>query len=64
MDIVLEGADSGEIKDEPKAPRILPFARSLPSAKALGHEILLAYQMNGTELPTAHGYPVRAVPRF
>ena len=61
VDIVLEGADSGEIKDEPKAPRILPFARSLPRAKALGHEILLAYQMNGTELPTAHGYPVRAV---
>jgi DMSO/TMAO reductase YedYZ molybdopterin-dependent catalytic subunit len=61
VDIVLEGADSGEIKDEPKAPRILPFARSLPRAKALRPEILLAYQMNGTELPTSHGYPVRAV---
>jgi DMSO/TMAO reductase YedYZ molybdopterin-dependent catalytic subunit len=61
VDIVLEGADSGDVKDEPKAPANLPFARSLPRAKALEPEILLAYQMNGTELPTSHGYPVRAV---
>ena len=61
VDVVLEGADSGEIKDPPKPAGPIHFARSLPIAKALAPETLLAYKMNGADLPGAHGFPLRAV---
>jgi DMSO/TMAO reductase YedYZ molybdopterin-dependent catalytic subunit len=61
VEVVLEGADAGAINDEPKSPGVIPFARSLPLAKALKPEVLLAYKMNWAELPAAHGFPVRAV---
>lgn len=61
VDVVLEGADSGEIKDPPKPAGPIHFARSLPIAKAMRPETLLAYKMNGVDLPRAHGFPVRAV---
>jgi DMSO/TMAO reductase YedYZ molybdopterin-dependent catalytic subunit len=62
VDVVLEGADSGEVKNEPKPPDSkLHFARGLPLAKALKAEVLLAYRMSGEELPVAHGFPLRAV---
>jgi DMSO/TMAO reductase YedYZ molybdopterin-dependent catalytic subunit len=58
-EIVLEGADRGTLED-PKAPRgELNFARSIPIEKA--SEVLLAYQMNGEDLPPEHGFPVRAI---
>ncbi|MET1020579.1 MAG: sulfite oxidase [Arthrobacter sp.] len=37
------------------------FARSLPIAEALRPDIVLAYQMNGSDLPPQHGYPLRLV---
>jgi DMSO/TMAO reductase YedYZ molybdopterin-dependent catalytic subunit len=61
VDVVLEGADRGEPKNEPKPGGPLAFARGLPLAKARGPEVLLAYKMNGAPLPPAHGRPVRAV---
>jgi DMSO/TMAO reductase YedYZ molybdopterin-dependent catalytic subunit len=61
VEVVLEGADSGEIKKEPLSPGKINYARSLPLAKALDREVLLAYQMNGEPLSPAHGYPLRAV---
>jgi len=61
VDVVLEGADSGEIKDPPKPAGAIHFARSLPLAKALNPDTLLAFKMNGAELPPSHGFPVRAV---
>jgi DMSO/TMAO reductase YedYZ molybdopterin-dependent catalytic subunit len=61
VEVVLEGADSGEVKTDPKSPGIIHFARGLPLAKARRPEVLLAHQMNGKELPPSHGYPVRAV---
>jgi DMSO/TMAO reductase YedYZ molybdopterin-dependent catalytic subunit len=61
VDVVLEGADRGEPKNEPKPAGTLAFARGLPLAKALRPEVLLAYKMNGAPLPPAHGRPVRAV---
>jgi DMSO/TMAO reductase YedYZ molybdopterin-dependent catalytic subunit len=61
VDVVLEGADRGEPKNEPKPAGPLAFARGLPLAKALRPEVLLAYQMNGSPLTPGHGYPVRAV---
>ncbi|MDJ1434524.1 sulfite oxidase [Halostagnicola sp. A-GB9-2] len=36
------------------------FARSIPLAKAL-EDCLLAYEMNGEQLPREHGYPIRLI---
>jgi len=38
-----------------------PISRGIPLAKALQEETLLAYEMNGQEIPVAHGYPLRLV---
>jgi DMSO/TMAO reductase YedYZ molybdopterin-dependent catalytic subunit len=61
VDVVLEGADEGEPKNDPKPTGKIHFARGLPLAKALKPEVLLAYKMNDAELPAAHGFPLRAV---
>jgi DMSO/TMAO reductase YedYZ molybdopterin-dependent catalytic subunit len=61
VDVVLEGADRGVPKNEPKPPGPLAFARGLPLAKALAPEVLLAYGMNGRPLTGRHGFPMRAV---
>jgi DMSO/TMAO reductase YedYZ molybdopterin-dependent catalytic subunit len=60
-EIVLEGADQGTPTEEPVPPGPVSYARSLPRDKALQPEVLIAYQMNGRDLPLDHGYPVRAV---
>lgn len=41
----------------------LPYDASIPMRKAMSREgdVLLAYQMNGVDLPRDHGFPVRAV---
>ncbi len=61
IEVVLEGADSGEIKKEPVSPGKICYAHSLPLAKALRPEVILAYKMNGEPLTASHGFPVRAV---
>jgi DMSO/TMAO reductase YedYZ molybdopterin-dependent catalytic subunit len=61
IEVVLEGADSGEIKKEPQSPGKIQFARSLPLAKALMPEVILAHSMNGQPLSRSHGFPVRAI---
>lgn len=61
VEVVLEGADCGEIKKEPLSPGKISYARSLPLAKALDPDVLLAYRMNGEPLTPAHGFPLRAV---
>jgi DMSO/TMAO reductase YedYZ molybdopterin-dependent catalytic subunit len=60
VEVVLEGADRGPAPNEPTLGTIA-FARSLPLAKARQQDVLLAYRMNGADLPAAHGFPVRAV---
>jgi DMSO/TMAO reductase YedYZ molybdopterin-dependent catalytic subunit len=60
-EIVLEGADQGTPNIEPKPPGQISYARSLPRDKAIQREVLIAYQMNGRDLPQDHGYPVRAI---
>src|SRR5882757_7958087 len=60
-EIVLEGADRGTPKEEPIPPGQVSYARSLPRDKAIQREVLIAYQMNGRDLPLDHGYPVRAI---
>ncbi len=59
-EVILEGADSGHVADPPKPAGIIPYARSLPRAKALD-DVLLAWAMNGEPLPESHGFPLRAV---
>lgn len=62
VEVILEGADRGEFKPpSAKTPGVIPYARSLPLKKARRPEVLLAYKMNGKDLPAAHGAPVRAV---
>ena len=58
-EIILEGVDRGKLED-PKSPRgEINFARSIPLEKA--RDVLLAYKMNGEELPVENGFPVRAI---
>jgi DMSO/TMAO reductase YedYZ molybdopterin-dependent catalytic subunit len=59
-EVILEGADGGELED-PKSPAgELKFARSIPLAKARS-DVLLAHKMNGVDLPPQHGFPLRAI---
>ena len=60
-EIVLEGADRGTPKEEPVPPLPISYTWSLPRAKALRSEVLIAYRMNGRDLPRDHGFPVRAI---
>jgi DMSO/TMAO reductase YedYZ molybdopterin-dependent catalytic subunit len=63
VEVILEGADCGEVTEEPKSPGPLRFARSVPLAggASSGADVLLAYRMNGEPLPGRHGFPLRAV---
>src|SRR5256886_2790108 len=57
-EVILEGADEGEL-DDAKAPRgKVRFARSVPLAKARA-DVLLAFQMNNVDLAPEHGFPLR-----
>ena len=38
-----------------------PISRGCPVSKAMEAETLLAFQMNGKDIPLAHGYPLRLV---
>ncbi|MGI8819556.1 MAG: sulfite oxidase [Chthoniobacterales bacterium] len=60
VEVILEGADRGEIKEPPRPPGEIHYARSLPIAKARG-DVLLAWALNGEPLSPAHGFPLRAV---
>jgi DMSO/TMAO reductase YedYZ molybdopterin-dependent catalytic subunit len=58
VEVVLEGADAGEVDGFPGAHR---FARSLPLLTALDRDVLLAYEMNGKPIPVDRGGPVRVI---
>ena len=57
-EVVLHGADSGAFSG---IDGVHTFSRSIPLAKALHPDTILAYEMNGADLPIEHGAPVRAV---
>jgi DMSO/TMAO reductase YedYZ molybdopterin-dependent catalytic subunit len=38
-----------------------PFSRGIPIEKAMDEHTIIAYQMNGEDLPALNGYPVRLV---
>jgi DMSO/TMAO reductase YedYZ molybdopterin-dependent catalytic subunit len=58
-EVLFVGADGGPNPEAGGVPMI--FERSLPVDRALHPDTLLAYAMNGEELPTAHGFPLRLV---
>lgn len=59
-ELILEGADKGELKETPRPPGEIHYARSLPMAKAQD-DVLLALEMNGEPLSATHGFPLRAL---
>lgn len=42
-------------------PKHEPISRGCPMSKALQDETLIAFQMNGEDIPFIHGYPLRLV---
>jgi sulfite oxidase len=58
IEAVFEGADHGR---EPDVPEELTYAMSVPIVKAEHPDTLLAFEMNGEPLTSAHGAPVRVV---
>src|SRR6201987_1612089 len=60
-EIVLEGADRGTPKEGTLPPDPISYVWSLPRAKAIQPEVLIAYQMNGRDLSPDHGFPLRAI---
>lgn len=61
VEVILEGADKGQVNLDPKSPGPIHFARSVPIEKAKSDSVLLAHKMNGEALPLSHGHPLRAV---
>jgi len=60
-ELVLEGADRGVPKEEPKPPGTISYARSITTKRALETDVLIAHSMNGQDLTPDHGYPLRAI---
>jgi DMSO/TMAO reductase YedYZ molybdopterin-dependent catalytic subunit len=56
--VVFRGADRGQV--DGRDGRV-HFERSLPAGQLAEAGALLAYAMNGEELPVPHGYPLRLV---
>ncbi|MDQ2730222.1 MAG: sulfite oxidase [Armatimonadota bacterium] len=61
VEVILEGADCGEVTEDPRSPGPIHFARSLPLSKAIQPDVILAYEMNGEPLSQSHGFPLRAI---
>jgi DMSO/TMAO reductase YedYZ molybdopterin-dependent catalytic subunit len=59
-EVLLEGADRGVPKELPAPPGPISYSRSVPLDKA-HDDVLIAYAMNGVDLPQDHGFPVRAI---
>ena len=59
-EVILEGADEGEIESPPRPAGKIRYARSLPLGKAV-NDVLLAHTMNGERLSASHGFPLRAI---
>ena len=58
-EVLFTGADNGPVPEAGGAT--MAFERSLPLARAMHPDTLLAYAMNGEELPDAHGFPLRVL---
>src|SRR3989440_10885892 len=60
IEVILDGADEGQVDKTPPPSGKISFCRSLPINKARA-DVLLAYEMNGEKLSGTHGFPLRAV---
>ncbi len=58
-EVIFEAADTGTPKEEPVPPGETRYARSISIEKA--GDALIAYAMNGEDIPVDHGFPVRAI---
>ncbi len=58
VEVLCVGADAGTIAD---VGARIAYERSLPIADALRDDVLLAYAMNGNDLPPEHGAPLRLI---
>ena len=47
--------------EDPSIGAAPPFSRGIPIGKAMEEHTIIAYQMNGTDLESLNGYPVRLV---
>ena len=61
LELVFEGADHGVPEKTLKPKNEIYYSRSMPVTAAKRPEVLLAWQMNGEDLPEAHGAPVRLI---
>jgi DMSO/TMAO reductase YedYZ molybdopterin-dependent catalytic subunit len=61
VEVIFEGDDRKALGQPGPPGGEVPFSRSVSLQKAMDAHTLLAWQMNGEDLPPAHGYPVRAV---
>src|SRR4051812_45849015 len=55
VEVVFDGADTPVMNGTPD------FVKSIPLAKALDPDTLIAWRMNGAELPKLQGFPARLV---
>ncbi len=60
IEVILDGADEGQVDKTPTPSGKISFSRSLPLNKARA-DVLLAYEMNGEKLSATHGFPLRAI---
>src|SRR5256714_8200593 len=60
IEVILDGADEGQVDKTPTPAGKISFCRSLPLSKARA-DVLLAYEMNGEKLSESHGFPLRAI---
>ncbi len=61
IEVVFWGADAGEQTWRDEITITEQFARSMSLEDAMSPDNLLAYEMNGGDLPNLHGYPVRLI---
>lgn len=57
-EVLFRGTDSGTVDGLNES---IHFERSLNMDDARGADVLLAYAMNGEQLPVQHGYPLRVI---
>ncbi len=55
VDVTFQGLDRAAL------PGVAPFVRAITYNHALDGEVLIAYEMNGEELPMLNGYPLKVV---
>jgi DMSO/TMAO reductase YedYZ molybdopterin-dependent catalytic subunit len=61
IEVVFWGADGGEHVWRDEITINEQFARSMSLVDAMAPDNILAYEMNGQELPALHGYPLRLI---